>query len=93
MQNGIRHPQVMLNVGNYREQRVEKLERLAYRTADEVVSLGQAVTLEPMPAYERKVIHAALAEDSDVYTESIGKEPHRGILVGLGTTDYTDNEN
>lgn len=82
-QNGIRHPQLMLNVGTYREKRAETLERLAYRTADDVVSLGQTVTLEPMPAYERKVIHAALAEDEDVYTESIGKEPHRGILVGL----------
>ncbi|QBO36275.1 protein jag [Periweissella cryptocerci] len=82
-QNGIRHPQLMLNVGTYREKRAETLERLAYRTADDVVSLGQTVTLEPMPPYERKVIHAALAEDEDVYTESIGKEPHRGILVGL----------
>lgn len=80
---GINHPQVMLNVGNYREERNSKLERLAYRLADKVVSLQQSETLEPMPAFERKVIHSALAEDPDVLTTSIGKEPFRRVKIGL----------
>ncbi|MCM0599915.1 RNA-binding cell elongation regulator Jag/EloR [Periweissella fabalis] len=80
---GINHPQVMLNVGNYREERTEKLERLAYRLADKVVSLGQSETLEPMPAFERKVIHSALADDPDILTTSIGKEPFRCVKIEL----------
>ena len=80
---GINHPQVMLNVGNYREERTEKLERLAYRLADKVVSLGQSETLEPMPAFERKVIHSVLADDSDILTTSIGKEPFRCVKIEL----------
>lgn len=80
---GINHPQVMLNVGNYREERNEKLERLAYRLADKVVSLGQSETLEPMPAFERKVIHSALADDTDILTTSIGKEPFRCVKIEL----------
>lgn len=80
---GINHPQVMLNVGSYREERNAKLERLAYRLADKVVSLQQCETLEPMPAFERKVIHSALADDPDVLTTSIGKEPFRRVKIDL----------
>lgn len=84
---GINHPQVMLNVGNYREERNTKLERLAYRLADKVVSLQQSETLEPMPAFERKVIHSALADDPDVLTTSIGKEPFRRVKIALANPE------
>lgn len=88
---GLSHAQVMLNVGNYREERSIKLERLAYRLADKVVSLQQNEVLEPMPAFERKVIHSALSEDPDVLTSSVGKEPFRRVKISLVDTNQNQN--
>ena len=56
----------MVNVGNYREKRQEIIQRLADRTAEKVKRTGQPVFLEPMPAFERKQIHAALSKDEHV---------------------------
>lgn len=74
---------VMVNVGDYRERREEILRRLAKRTAREVRETGQAVFLEPMPAFERKQVHAILAEEEDISTHSEGNEPHRYLVVEL----------
>lgn len=57
---------VVVNVGNYREKRQEIIQRLADRTAEKVKRTGQPVFLEPMPAFERKQIHAALSKDEHV---------------------------
>jgi len=57
------------------------LVRLAKRTADQVKRSGQPVFLEPMPAFERKQIHAVLAEDPYIKTHSEGDDPYRYLVV------------
>lgn len=70
-----------INVGDYRERREESLERLANRMADKAVSSNRKVQLEPMLAYERKVIHNALSNRLDIETYSEGTEPHRYLVI------------
>lgn len=83
LHQGIAHVNVELNVENYRERRIETLQHLAENTAREVVATGEPVFLDPMPAFERKVIHAALADNHFVSTFSEGHEPHRYVVVAL----------
>lgn len=72
---------VVLNVGDYREKRQAILQRLADKTAEKVKRTGRPVFLEPMPAFERKQIHAALSKVSYVQTHSEGDEPFRYLVV------------
>ncbi len=72
---------VVVNVGNYREKRQAILQRLAERTAEKVDRTGRPVFLEPMPAFERKQIHAALSKKDYVKTHSEGEEPYRYLVV------------
>ena len=72
---------IVVNVGDYRERRQETMEKLARRTARKVEETGQAVFLEPMPAFERKLIHGYLTEHPYVETHSEGEEPHRYLVV------------
>ena len=72
---------VVVNVGDYREKRKEVLTRLAKRTADTVKRTGQPVFLEPMPAFERKQIHAVLSKDPYIRTHSEGDDPYRYLVV------------
>lgn len=74
---------VMLNIGGYREKREKDLENLAMKIAASVVKTGKSITLEPMTAYERKIIHTKLQENDKVTTHSIGEEPYRKIVVSL----------
>lgn len=72
---------IVVNVGNYREKRQVVLQRLAERTAEKVDRTGQPIFLEPMPAFERKQIHAALSKKDYVKTHSEGEEPYRYLVV------------
>ena len=72
---------IVVNVGNYREKRQAILQRLAERTAEKVDRTGRPVFLEPMPAFERKQIHAALSKKDYVKTHSEGEEPYRYLVV------------
>lgn len=74
---------VRINVDaeNYRKKREESLIRLANKVAGKVVKSHRNITLEPMNAYERHVIHAALQDYPDVTTYSTGTEPGRRIVV------------
>lgn len=65
-------PQVVVDVGNYRLRRQESLESLARRMAERVLQTGRPLMLEPMGAYERRIVHLALRSDPNVYTESTG---------------------
>lgn len=71
----------VVNVGDYRERREAILKRLAERTASKVEHTNQPVFLEPMPAFERKVIHYYLSRNEWVTTHSEGREPHRYLVV------------
>ena len=70
-----------LNIGNYREKREKSLEELADKIAKTVLKTGKSVTLEPMMAYERKIIHNRLQSSNTVKTYSIGEEPHRRVVI------------
>jgi spoIIIJ-associated protein len=72
---------VILDAEDYRKRRNETLIQLAHRLAQKAVKSGKDVTLEPMPSYERKVIHAALSDNRRVKTFSDGSEPHRFIVI------------
>lgn len=74
---------IMLNIGGYRQKREKDLENLATKIAASVVKSGRNVTLEPMTAYERKIIHTKLQENNKVKTYSVGEEPHRKVVVAL----------
>ncbi|RDW15248.1 protein jag [Oceanobacillus arenosus] len=72
---------VTLDAEGYRSRRAETLETLALRMADKALRLNKKVALEPMPAYERKIIHSKLQHHQSVSTYSDGDEPHRHIVI------------
>lgn len=74
---------VTLDTENYRQRRKETLESLAYNLAKKVKLTKKSVVLEPMSAYERRIIHAALQSDRAIVTHSEGEEPFRNIVIGL----------
>lgn len=74
---------VLLNISNYREKREQDLKTLASKIAESVVKNKKSVTLEPMIAYDRKIVHSALQDHESVKTYSIGKEPYRKVVVSL----------
>ena len=74
---------VRLDIEGYKEKRVKTLQELAGKKAKIVEKTGKMITLEPMKAYERKIIHSRLQENTKVETHSIGEEPNRRIVVSL----------
>jgi SpoIIIJ-associated protein len=72
---------IKLDTENYRKKRKDKLEMLAKNIAAKVKKTGKFTELEPMNAYERRIIHAALQGDNMVSTKSVGEEPFRHITV------------
>ena len=72
---------IHVDAENYRAKREQTLETLARKVAGKVVRLRRNVTLEPMNAYERHVIHSALQDYPGVSTASIGTEPNRRVVV------------
>ncbi len=92
--NAIQHlVQVMLNrqstdfyritvdAEGYRARREETLKQLASRLADKAIKIRRNVTLEPMPSYERKVIHSVLQDNPKVETHSDGSDPNRFVVI------------
>lgn len=74
-------PQIVVDVGNYRQRRQESLEGLARRMAERVRQTGRPIMLEPMAAYERRIVHLALRDDKTIYTESSGEGENRKIVI------------
>ena len=74
---------VNVDILGYREKRKKVLEDLAQRVANSVIKNRKSVTLEPMTAYERKIIHTILQTNEKVTTESIGEGEHRRIVISL----------
>lgn len=70
-----------LDIENYKQKRVATLEDLAKKKARIVEKTGKLITLEPMQAYERKIIHSVLQSNPNVETRSIGQEPKRRIVI------------
>ncbi|MCI6226427.1 MAG: protein jag [Clostridiales bacterium] len=76
-----KHLRIHVDAENYRAKREQSLESLANKVAGKVLKYRRSVTLEPMNAYERHVIHAALQDKEGVTTYSIGTEPNRRVVV------------
>jgi len=70
-----------VDVGGYKARRESTLRNLAERMATRVSQTQQPITLEPMPAYERRIVHLALRERSDVTTESVGDDENRKVVI------------
>ncbi len=70
-----------LDIGGYKSNRAHQLEILATKTAKEVAKTKVEVKLQPMSAYERRVIHEKLSDWRDVYTESEGEGEDRAIII------------
>ena len=83
------HCHIVVDVENYRARREETLINLAKRLAAKVKRNRQKVSLEPMNAFERKIIHTALHDDKHIVTESAGDEPFRHIVISVSYTHLT----
>ena len=74
---------VVVNIGGYREKREKDLQNLATKIAGTVIKTRKPITLEPMSAYERKIIHSKLQNNNKVKTHSVGEEPYRKVVISL----------
>ncbi len=72
---------IMVDVEGYKQKRFEDLKTMALNVASQVKESQSSIRLEPMPAFERRIIHMTLANDPDVATESIGEGEARKIIV------------
>jgi len=74
---------VSIDTENYREKRVKALESLANKLANKVVKTGRNTSLEPMNAYERRIIHSSLQDHEQVTTYSVGQGTRRKVVIAL----------
>lgn len=72
---------IFLDINNYKEKRQKTLEDLAVKISKTVLRTNKSITLEPMNAYERKVIHSKLQDMPNIKTHSIGEDPNRRIVI------------
>ncbi len=73
--------QVVIDVEGYRSRRERQLRQLASRMADQVLKTGRRMSLEPMTASDRRIIHLALRDHPSVSTQSVGEEPGRKVTI------------
>nr|MBC7244895.1 protein jag [Chloroflexota bacterium] len=74
-------PNIVVDVEHYKSRREKSLIDLARRMANRVRITAQPVSLEPMPAHERRIVHLALRDDPDVFTESVGQDEKRKVVI------------
>ena len=72
---------ILIDVAGYQERRYNSLRNLARRVARRVAERGRAITLEPMPANERRIVHLTLANSDDVSTASVGQGDQRKVVI------------
>lgn len=72
---------IVVDVEGYRQRRIDHLSQLAQRSASQVAQSGRPLSLEPMPANERRIVHLTLRDNPDVYTESVGDGPKRKVQI------------
>jgi len=84
-----KHYKVTFNINDYKEKNVARLESLAVRMAVQVSKTHKKVTLNPMNAYQRRIIHAKLQDFKNISTYSIGEEPNRKIVIASQTPAFS----
>lgn len=72
---------LILDIENYRQKREKTLEELAEKVSKTVLKTGKSITLEPMSAYERKIIHSKLQDNNKIETYSIGEGDNRRVVI------------
>jgi len=72
-----------IDVAGYKKRRRDSLQRLALYLAEQVKSRRRAITMEPMPADERRIVHLTLADNPDVTTQSMGDGENRKVVILL----------
>ena len=72
---------LVVDVEGHRDRREQQLRQLAQRMAEQVLKTGRKLTLEPMRAAERRIIHMELREHPAVTTESVGEDPYRKVTI------------
>lgn len=88
------YSRISVDCNGYREKRKQTLETLAKRTAQKVLKQGRRVTLEPMNPYERRIIHSTVSEIEGVFSNSIGEEPYRKVVISaVNARSYSGNRN
>lgn len=75
------YPYIILDVENYKDKQLRNIERLAKNIAREVAQTKVETKLDNMNSYERRIVHNILSENKKVYTESVGEEPNRYIVI------------
>lgn len=76
-------PKFILDIGGYRKDQTERLEKMAQKTTQKVLKYKRPEVLRPMNAYERRVVHLILQKTKEITTESIGQEPNRRVIIRL----------
>lgn len=76
-----RRANIVIDVSGYKSRRSDRLEQLALRMAEEAVRQEKAVSLEPMPPNERRIVHMTLRDRDDVYTKSTGEGDSRKVTI------------
>jgi len=79
----VNQPFLIIDINRYKKNREKELEEIALKAVQKTKKTKKPVTLDPMPAYERRLVHLKLAEYSDIVTESMGEEPERKLIVRL----------
>ena len=88
-----KYTRISVDIENYREKREQTLRALADRMAQKVKKTGRSVTLEPMNAYERRIIHAQVQGIAGVSTNSVGAEGNRRVVIYIEGTEKPTEEN
>ena len=78
------YTRILVDVEGYRSRREDTLRSLAWRMSNRVLRSGKPVTLEPMSAYERRIIHSEVQKIKGVTTHSIGVENNRRVVISIG---------
>lgn len=74
-------PRIILDVEDYKDRQIKRIERLAKNLAREVIKTKVDVEMENMNSYERRAVHNVLADFKDITTESVGEEPNRHVVI------------
>ena len=72
---------VLIDIEGYRARREQQIRRLAQQMAKQAIETSQTMSLEPMPAYERRIVHIELRENPDVDTVSVGERDQRKVTI------------
>lgn len=81
---------ILLDAGGYNNKRAERIEQIALRKAEDARILGSSVDMDPMDAFERRVVHTVLSKYPDIKTESFGEGRDRYVRISLN--ESTENE-